>query len=164
MQSISTTLPDIMLIGVTARTNNQNEMNPQTAKIGPLAGRYWGQNLAGSLLNRKTPGVTFSVYTDYASNEHGDYTYFIGEEVTSFDDVPAGFETLTIPAAAYQKFTTSTGKLPDIIIQAWMHIWQMSKDQLGGQRAYLADFEKYDQRASDPANAAADIYIGLQSA
>lgn len=34
-------------------------------------------------------------------------------------------------------------------------------EQLGGQRAYKADFEVYDQRAADPNSAVLDIYIGL---
>ena len=75
---------EIKLVGLTARTNNKNEMNPQTSKIGELAGRYWSQNVAAQIIDRKNPGVTLSVYTEYDSDEHGDYTYFIGEEVTSF--------------------------------------------------------------------------------
>jgi predicted transcriptional regulator YdeE len=153
---------DIKLVGLSVRTNNQNEMNPQTAKIGELAGRYWGQQCAAHIADRKNPGITLSVYTDYASNEHGDYTYFVGEEVTSFDNVSDHFQTLTIPAAQYQKFTTPAGKMPEVVINAWMQIWQMTAANFGGDRAYVADFEVYDERANNPANAVADIYIGIK--
>ncbi|HEX4045183.1 MAG TPA: AraC family transcriptional regulator, partial [Gammaproteobacteria bacterium] len=47
--------------------------------------RFWSQNIGAQLSNRKNPGVTLSVYTEYDSNEHDDYTYFIGEEVNSFE-------------------------------------------------------------------------------
>lgn len=153
---------EIKLIGLTARTNNKNEMNPQTSKIGELAGRFWSQSIAGQISNRKHPGVTLSVYTEYDSNEHGDYTYFIGEEVNSFEHVPTGFQILTIPAAKYQKFTTPLGKMPEVVINAWQQIWKMSMSDFGGERAYVADFEIYDQRASDPTNASLDIYIGIK--
>lgn len=163
MQKEFVSKPEIKLIGLTARTNNQDEMNPETSKIAELAGQFWSQQLGSQIPNRKNPGVTLSVYTEYASNEHGDYTYFIGEEVSSFDDIPAAFQSLTIPATQYQKFTTSPGKMPEVVIHAWQEIWKMSANDFGGARAYVADFEVYDQRAMDPANASLDIFIGVKA-
>ncbi|HVE45046.1 MAG TPA: GyrI-like domain-containing protein [Gammaproteobacteria bacterium] len=154
---------EIKLVGLTARTSNKNEMNPENSKIGELAGRFWSQNVAAQITNRKNPGVTLSVYTEYDSNEHGDYTYFIGEEVSSFENISVGMRQLTIPAAQYQKFTTPAGKMPEVVIHAWQQIWGMSANDLDGERAYIADFEVYDQRANDPSNASLDIYIGIKS-
>jgi predicted transcriptional regulator YdeE len=31
----------------------------------------------------------------------------------------------------------------------------------GGKRAYIADFEVYDERSRDPDNTIVDIYIGI---
>lgn len=154
---------EINLIGLTARTNNKNEMNPQTSKIGELAGRFWSLGLANQIPHRKNPNVTLSVYTEYDSNEHGDYTYFIGEEVSSFENMPSDLQKLTIPASKYQKFTTPSGKMPEVVINAWQKIWKMTSDDFGGERAYIADFEVYDQRAIDPMNTSLDIYIGMKS-
>ncbi|AWN75721.1 TPA: GyrI-like domain-containing protein [Legionella anisa] len=153
---------EIKLIGLTARTNNKNEMNPQTSKIGELAGRFWSQNIANQIPHRENPGVTLSVYAEYESNEHGDYTYFIGEEVSSFENMPAGLQRLTIPASKYQRFTTSSGTMPEVVINAWQQIWKMTSDDFEGERAYFADFEVYDQRAVDPAHTILDIYIGIK--
>src|SRR3990167_8903951 len=135
---------EIKLVGLTARTSNKNEMNPQTSKIGELAGRFWSQNIANQIPNHKNPDVTLSVYTEYDSNEHGDYTYFIGEEVNSFENTSSELQQLTIPAAKYQKFTTPSGKMPDVVINAWQQIWKMSANDFEGDRAYIADFEVYD--------------------
>jgi predicted transcriptional regulator YdeE len=162
MKKELTNKSEIKVVGLTARTNNKNEMNPQTAKIGALMGRYWSQNIAATISDRNNPGQTLAVYTDYDSDEHGDYTYFLGEEVNSFDNIPAELQTLTIPAAKYQKFTTQQGKMPDVVIDAWQNIWRMTPNDFGAERAYLADFELYDQRASDPADASLDIYIGIK--
>jgi predicted transcriptional regulator YdeE len=153
---------EINLVGLTARTNNKNEMNPEKSKIAALAGRFWGQNVASQIENRKNPGVTYAVYTEYESNEYGEYTYFIGEEVNSFDNVPTDFKKLTIPAAKNQKFTTQPGQMPDVVINAWQQIWKMSAKDFGGDRAYIADFELYDERAMDPANTSLDIYVGIK--
>lgn len=155
------TQPEIKLIGLSIRTNNKNEMNPSTAKIAELAGRFWTQGFADNIQNRKRPGTTYSVYTEYDSDEHGDYTYFIGEEVTSFENISSAFSQLTIPAATYQRFTTNPGKMPEVVINAWQQIWNMTQDDFGGKRTYQADFEVYDQRAHDPLNSSLDIYIGV---
>lgn len=161
MKKVTVKMQEIKLIGLSARTNNNNEMNPQTSKIGELAGRYWSQDVAAQMSGRKNPGVTLSVYTEYDSDEHGDYTYFIGEEVSSFENVPSRFKKLIIPAAQYQKFTTPAGKMPEVVINAWQQIWKMSSDDFKGKRAYQADFEIYDQRASDPSNTIVDIHVGI---
>lgn len=150
------------LVGITARTNNKAEMNPATSKIGATMGQYFGQQLAQHIKHRVNPGVTYAVYTEYESDEHGEYTYFLGEEVTTLEGQDlTTFKTMTIAAGDYQKFTTSPGTIPHVIIAAWQAIWQMTVKDFGGQRAYQADFEVYDQRAMDPSNAVVDIYIGV---
>ena len=52
--------------------------------------------------------------------------------------------------------------MPEVVINAWQQIWQMSSNDFEGRRAYIADFEVYDQRAMDPANTSLDIYIGIK--
>jgi len=153
----------LTLIGLTVRTHNKNETNPETSKIGAIAGSYWGNQIANGFKDRVNPGVTYAVYTEFESDETGEYTYFIGEEIKSPDKQDQSkFTPLVIPAGAYQKFTTEPGKMPDIVIASWQKILQMRQEELGGQRKYLADFEIYDQRASNPNNSVIDIYIGIE--
>lgn len=162
MKQIQIALPTIKLIGVTARTSNAREQDPATAKIGPTVQRYFHQALSEKISHRKKPGTTYCVYTNYESDHTGDYTYFIGEEVSSFDELPEGFETLTISPQSYAKFTTSPGPMPNVVIQAWQEIWNMDATALEGERSYHADFEVYDERASNHAAVVADIYIGVR--
>ena len=153
---------EIKLVGLKARTNNQNEMNPETAKIGALFGKYLSQNMSGKIPNRTNPGVTLCAYTEYDTDEHGDYTYFIGEEVSTFDNIPEELQTIILPASNYQRFTTEEGKMPEIVIHSWQKIWKMTEKDFGGKRSYQGDFELYDQRAMDPANTSLDIYIAIK--
>lgn len=149
------------LIGVSVRTKNLNEMIPAMSKIGPLVEQYWKGQFNEKIPARANPSVTYCAYTNYESNEHGMYDFFIGEETNSAE-VPGGFVAITIPGGSYQKFTTEPGKIPDIVIQSWMQIWKMNKKQLGGNRCYQTDFEVYDERAADQANAVLDICIGIR--
>ena len=123
--------------------------------------KYFQNALVQQIPNRLEPGTTICAYMDYASDHNGDYTYFIGEEVIDFTDIPAGLEMIDIPSQTYCKFTTENGKMPNIVINAWQEIWSMDENDFGSARAYLADFEVYDQRAQDLSNAVLDIYIGI---
>src|SRR5687767_4672468 len=115
MQKIAIVLPEVKLIGIAVRTNNASEANPESAKIGAVVQRYFHEALSAQIPYRKKPGITYSVYTEYESDFTGDYTYFIGEEVTSFEDVPKNFKTLTIRPQAYTRFTTQSGPMPYVV-------------------------------------------------
>jgi predicted transcriptional regulator YdeE len=164
MKKTTVELPIINLVGIKVRTNNANEMNPESAKIKATMDQYFG-GISQEIQNKKNPGVIFSVYTEYESDFTGDYTYFIGEEVLSLDDVDSNLAILQIPIQNYVKFTNGHGKIPDIVIDAWQDIWKMESeksDDLVGERAYIADFEIYDERCHDLQNAIVDIYVGIK--
>lgn len=152
---------DRYIVGLSVRTNNKESFDPTTNKIGPLIAQYWQEKVMERIPHRKSPGVTLAVYTDYESDEHGDFTYFFGEEVSSFENCPSELSQCTIPAGKFFKLTTPKGKMPDVVIDGWMKIWKMTADDLGGKRAYQADFEVYDERALDPNATVMDICIGI---
>ncbi len=156
-------LPAKLVVGISTRTNNQQEITPEKGRIWPCVMSYFHQNLAQTIPNRKNPGVTLCLYTDYESDHTGDYTYFIGEEVTSIENLPQGVEVLAVPAQHTMKFTTQPGNMPEVIRNAWFEIWSLSADDLGGKRIYKADFELYDERANTPDHIGivVDIFIGI---
>ncbi len=163
MKTEKVDLEGLTLIGTTVRTNNKDEMHPDTSKIGAHVHSYFSNKLADNFKERCSPNTTYSVYTEFESDENGDYTHFIGEAVTSLDNQDLSkFKKLIIPASAYQKFTTNAGKIPNVVIEAWQNIWQMKPQDFLGKRRYIADFEVYDQKAGDQNNAVIDIYIGVE--
>lgn len=161
MQKIYTKLPEIRLVGISTRTSNAAEMDKATAKIGLTMQRFFTEDIQGKILNIKSPERIFAVYTAYESDASGAYTYFIGKEVSSFESLATPLETLIIPEQDYVRFTNDPGPMPAVCIQMWQTIWQLSPADLGGQRAYVADFEVYDARSQDPKSTVLDIYIGL---
>ena len=165
MKQIITHLPELKLVGITARTNNKHlfESDPATNKVAETVQKYFHGGLPNKILHRQKPGVTYCAYTEYESDFNGDYTYFIGEVVSSFDDLPEGFVAFTIPAQTYVKFTNGPAAMPMVCIEMWQKIWKMDNPTLGGTRGYLADFELYDERASDHQSVTLDIFIGITS-
>lgn len=171
MKQMIVNFPEIKLIGISERTNNVNESNISIAKIGPTVQNYIQDNIPAKIQNRIRPSVNFCAYTDYELEKvtdptkydyNGDYTYFIGEMVDSFEGVTPDLKTLIIPAQKYIKFTTPKGAMPNTVIDAWTAIWKMTSEELGEERSFITDFEVYDEEASDLQNAVVHIYIGIK--
>lgn len=155
-------LDEIKLVGISCRTNNRSEMNPDTAKIGTTVQKYFSDQIPSKILKSIHPGITYCVYTDYESDLTGDFTFFIGEVVDTFDNISDTLDITIIPPQSYVKFTTEPGAMPEVCINMWQKIWALKPDELGGNRNYIADFEVYDERAIDRSNTVLDLYIGVK--
>ena len=153
--------PEITVVGIDARTNNRAETAGE-GSIGELWARFWAEKLGERIPNRVGPDVVLAVYSDYESDEHGDYTVTIGCPVASGDSPPEGMVARTIPAARYAVITSRQGRMPDVVVETWERVWAASPQDLGGRRAYTADFELHDARAGHPANAQIDLYVALE--
>lgn len=153
--------PEIKLIGISVRTTNAKEADSLNGNIFPIIRRYFHEAVFNTIPNRTKPGTTFCAYSDYENGVDGEYTYYIGEEVESFDGLPAGLNQLTIPAQRYAKFTTKPAPMPEVIRDAWYKVWVMSDEQMGGKRNFATDFEIYDERAADHQNIVLDLCIGI---
>jgi predicted transcriptional regulator YdeE len=152
--------PEFYVVGVAARTKNANEMNGK-GKIGEVWQRLLRQNLVAKIPNKLGTDL-FAVYTDYETDHTGDYTYLLGVPVSSAEDLPPGLTVTHLPARRYAVFTSKRGSIKQVVPEVWQRIWAMSSDELGGTRAYQADYEVYDGRATDPENGQIDVYIGLR--
>lgn len=169
MEKIIVEYPEKKLVGIVSeRTNNAAEAGSYDGKIFPVVKKYFHSGLAEKIVHRTKPGTTYCAFTEYdaaythENNYKGDYIYFIGEEVTSFDDLPEGFVTLTIPAQTYVKFTNGPGAMPNVLMDVWKKIWSSTQEELGGKRTYKVDFEIYDERANDHQNIVLDVFVGIE--
>ena len=157
------TLADpIAIIGIQIRTNNARELSGQ-GPIGALWSRLFAENLPSQIPNRAGESI-FAVYSNYASDENGDYDYLLGCPVSTIDNIPAGMTYAAIPTGDYAVFTSDTGPVVEVVQATWKHIWSLAPDELGRKRAFLTDYEVYDHRATDPANSQVEVHIGLESA
>ena len=158
---MKTTLSEpIYVAGYMIRTSNAKEMGGN-GEIGKLWGRFMQQNLAAQIPNR-IGQTLIVVYSDYASDEKGEYNYLLGAPVTTVDGLPAGLSFRRIPAGQFAVFTTAQGPVAQVLEATWKQIWMSTPSQLGGQRAFVADYEIYDQRSSDPNNAQVEVHVGLR--
>ena len=148
------------VVGISGRTNNAREMTADGV-IGRMWGRLMQEGLLSKIPHKADPGIV-AVYTDYASDHHGDYTYLLGARVTSDADVPEGMVARRVPAGKFEVFTSEKGPAPKVVPELWMKINSLPENAAGAHREYLADFEIYDQRAMDPENLQMDVYVGIK--
>ena len=152
--------PGFTVIGISARTTNANEMSGKGV-IGQMWGRFMNEGLLSKIPDKVDSNV-LAVYADYESDANGAYTFLLGAKVSSADNVPTGMVAKQIAAARYAVFTSEKGPVDKVVPETWSHIWALPKSAPGGSRAYQADFELYDERATDPQNSQVDVYVGIK--
>lgn len=151
---------EFTVVGIAALTSNAKERTAE-GQIGASWARLFQENLLAKIPNRADAGIV-AVYTDYASDKNGEYTYVLGARVNSSGEVPDGMVVKMIPAGRYAVFTSRKGPGSKVVPETWTHINSLPKSAVGGDRLYRADFEIYDQRATDPEHLQVDVYIGIR--
>lgn len=141
------------VIGIAVRTTNQNGQSQKD--IGELWQRFFAENIMSQIPDKIVDDI-YCIYTDYETDANGDYTTILGCNVSTLENVPDGFVGNVIPRATYQLYQ-STGKLPESVLTTWKHIWQTPID-----RAYLADFDVYGQKTTDPDNTEVETYLSIK--
>lgn len=138
---------EFWIAGLHARTNNAAEAT-ERGQIGPL----WKNHFEASAGTGDEP--VFAVYTDYAGDETGDYTFVLGRRVPENVIVRDGLKTVHVLPGRYAVFTAEDGPAWSVVPELWKRIWKMSEEELGGRRAFRTDYEIHSKNGIE-------IYIGL---
>ena len=152
-------LPGFQVIGIEARTTNAKEAI--AAGIIPQQWQKFFQEGIQTKIPDKVGSNIYAVYSDYASDHNGEYTYLIGAMVKDGTAPPVGMVAKRVPAGQYAVLTTERGPLSQVVPRTWQKVFRLEGDGKL-KRAYQTDFEIYDQRAQDPQNGQVDIYVGTK--
>ncbi len=147
------------VIGISTRTNNAQEATGN-GEIPKQWQRLFNEGILDRIPERSDQGVTV-VYTDYASDWNGDYTYILGAKVKPGTKAPVGMVAVTVSAGKYVEFQSAVGPAPTVVPAVWKQIWEYFQDPGNPARAYKADFERYDT-PSDPNNVQAHVFISVK--
>ncbi len=141
------------IIGITVRTTNQNQ---QAAKdIGALWNTFITEGILDKIPNKVDTAI-YSLYTDYESDHTKEYTTVLGCKVSSIENIPEGMVAKEIVRGSYQKFIAKGDLTKNAVVDVWLDIWNS-----GVERAYTSDFEVYGEKALDPTNGEAAIFIAV---
>ncbi|PJZ45800.1 GyrI-like domain-containing protein [Leptospira brenneri] len=152
-------LNPITLVGIKTRTSNAAEISGN-GKIAALWGQFLGEGILSQIPNRMNPSEWMAVYTEFESDENGEYTMFIGAAVERIESLPPNLFSLQIPRSEYTKVSTDWGPITNIGLEAWKKIW--SEEEYRKNRSYIADLEIYGVDAIDPNHSRFDIYLGIK--
>lgn len=140
------------IVGISKRTSNKNY--EAANDIQNLWEEFQQRGIAQSTKSKIDENI-YVVYTDYEGDHNEPYTVLIGSRVEHLENIPANVVGRTFRKSNYLKFTPK-GKLPDIVIEQWVKIWNSDIE-----RAYTADLEIYGKQSSNPENAELDILIAI---
>lgn len=145
---------ELTIVGISVRTSN----TPGQADhhIPKLWNRFMEEGIATKVPN-KVDETIYAVYTDYEGDHTEPYTTLIGYRVKDLNHIDESLTVKIIPASTYAKFTAKGNLVGGAVIDTWMEIWNANLS-----RTYTADLEVYGEKAVDPNNGEADIFVAIQ--
>lgn len=139
-----------LFIGLELRTNNEECSLAMPAH----KDKFFKENISSKIPN-KINGNILALYTDYEGDYTQPYSWILGCEVSSLDQVPEGLVGKIIPESKYAIFTTQ-GAFPQGLIGAWQNIWESNLP-----RSYTSDFEVYRSDFDPQHNPEVKVYIAI---
>jgi len=137
-------------IGLALRTNNEECSVAMPAH----KDKFFRENIPAKIPN-KVNGNILALYTDYEGDYTKPYSWILGCEVSSLDNIPDGLVGKTIPESNYAVFTTQ-GEFPQGLIAAWQAIWKANL-----HRSYTSDFEVYRSDFDPHKSPQVKVYIAV---
>jgi len=153
-------VPAFQVTGLSVRTRNSDETNPDTARIGPLWDRFFSQSCERHLPAAGHDGRLYGVYSAYESDASGAFDVTAGVATAHSADGPAGegsgaqVQRVPVQAGQYLVFS-GQGAMPQMVIDTWSAVWHYFAQNPQVQRRFDTDFEAY----SGPDQV--DIHIGI---
>ncbi len=140
------------IYGISVRTTNTNEMNPETAKIG----KTWQKFFSEVSVNYQGGEKVYGVYYNYESDANGEFNVLAGIEKAN-----NSLEKVFIQKGRYLVFEGKAASPDDkvrvqAVIETWGKVWDyFSNEKSEYKRAYKTDFEHYKNQTE------IDIYISI---
>ena len=141
-----------IIYGVSTRTTNANEMDPQTAKIGAV----WQKFDSTVDVNYKDGERVYGVYYNYESDANSAFDVLAGYE-TANDSL----DMVQIKKGKYLVFSKDFEQTDEhtriqAVIETWGRVWEyFSNENSEYKRAYQTDFEFYKNQNE------IEIYISI---
>jgi predicted transcriptional regulator YdeE len=129
-------------MGHEARTTNAREMSGQG-----VIGKMWSTGVPGA-------SAVVAVYSEYASDKDGEYSYLLGSRVAESEKIPRDLTRRKVVAGKYMQLSARENKA-GAVIGLWQQVWALESEGKI-QRAYKTDFEMYSETG-------VDLYVGVKS-
>jgi predicted transcriptional regulator YdeE len=139
-----------LIMGIEIRTSNETCLVDM-----PQIWQKFFQEKIVEKIPHKANNTVFAVYTDYEDDYTKPYSYILGCEVTTLDDIPEGLVGTIVSPSLYAVYTTA-GAYPEGLSSTWQTIWKAPL-----KRAYTSDFEVYGTDFNPETKPEVKVYIAL---
>lgn len=154
------TLGPIKVVGPAIITSNEKEMTKEGQMVELY--EYFVHNNVSEWITNKKDNSLVVLYTDYDSDESGEYVYAIGHQVLT-DECHDKLEFFETPSAKYLHFTSERGYLNDVLPSLWREIWRRTQSgELGAERAFTTDFEFHNYEDNKSADVVVDVFLSIR--
>jgi predicted transcriptional regulator YdeE len=115
-----------------------------------------GQGAIGQLWSKMSPelGTPVAVYSEYATDRDGEYSYMLGVEIGHDETLPLQFSRRDTEAGDYLCLKSEGPVSPQLVAGLWRQIWAL-EDAGELSRAYRTDFEIYRGNGLE-------LYVGVK--
>lgn len=149
------TIAPFQVIGITVRTTNEHGQSAQD--IGQLWNQFMTEGILAKIPNKIDSSI-LCIYTNYEGDHMQPYDTLLGCKVSSLETIPAGMIGKSFDGGPYVPFVSKGDLTKGVVYDTWLSIWEEELD-----RVYSADFEVYDEKAQNPADAEVDIFIAVSA-
>lgn len=141
------------VIGIKVRTSNLN--GEAVRDIGALWSKFMNDDILNKIPDKLTNDI-YAVYTEYDGDHLKPYTALLGCKVKDLQNVPKDMVGMSFSGGVYKEFTAKGDLTKNAVYDVWTNIWEQNLN-----RSYIADFEVYGEKAINPTNGEAIIYVGI---
>jgi predicted transcriptional regulator YdeE len=159
MKPTLTEQPGFDVVGISTRTTNVAETTGNEA-IPKQLQRIYTENFFCTVPDRLDQSIV-ALYTNYASDANGEYTYILGAKVKPGTKAPGGMAAVSVPGGKYLEFVTAKGPGAEVLPPAWQYIYGHFQAHANPTRAFKTDYELYAV-PGDPNAVQAHIFIGVK--
>jgi predicted transcriptional regulator YdeE len=129
------------IAGMSLRTSNGRESNPETATVPTMWKNFFEYNVTAAIPKQINPLVVYGVYYNYESGSTGDYDLLIGLQ-SGATEKPANLSLVEIKEGKYLVFKVPEAS-PESIKETWAAIEGYFETDTVYTRAFTTDFEVY---------------------
>lgn len=132
----------------------------------PALGKQFAKYKKAHAIPNKGLPWGFAAVSKGFDEAKGTFTYFMGDRVTTLEQVPDGLKAFEIPAAKYAVFPIRPKNRlgwPVAIASAKRHIYTTwLPNSIYTQAGTLDDFEYHDERSLRKGNPEIDLYVAIK--
>lgn len=150
----TTKIEPFKVIGISKRTTNQG--GEASKDIPALWNRFMQENVSAQIPN-KVGAEMLALYCNYEGDHNAPYDVILGCKVSSTEEVPAGMVAHTYEGGVCAEYTAK-GDLMTTVVDVWHQVWSGLDN-----RSYTTDFEVYGEKAANPKDGEASIFVSIDS-